>query len=195
MLTGALITFAAIVLAGAIAVGVTARVVYLRISRSRALALSLLRARASFSLGSRRKVLKLRVRLNETVLSGQTALALAAPGASGSAPGELPGLFARIDAEAAVIDRQLTLLESETDARALGAGILTARGRVDRVCTMVTHLRGAVADGFAEVNEGSLDALGREVDREVAAHYAGAEQWRSFTMREHVPGSRAKQGV
>ena len=83
-----------------------------RIRRNRALAAAALRTRARFSSGPNGKVLKLRVRLDETLASGRAAVDLAA---RGDGPrGELPELFRRIEHEG-VGARPATPADGERD--------------------------------------------------------------------------------
>ena len=80
-----LVGLGSIVLMPFVAVGVTVGALTRRVRRSRTLSGAALRTRARLSTGSQRKVLRLRVRLNETLLSGQSAMELAAQGESPAA--------------------------------------------------------------------------------------------------------------
>jgi hypothetical protein len=145
-----------------------------RIRRNRNLAGAMLRARARFSSGPQRKVLTLRVRLGESLDSGQAAVDLAARG--DSQRGELPRLFRRIREEGVALDLQLRLMESETDPAVLAAELPAAGHRVDQVVGLVRRLRAAVASGLAGPTDDTLTSLHSDVDREVAALHAGVQE-------------------
>lgn len=165
-----------------VAFGLVVRAVVRRIGRSRAVGGAALRARARVALGQQRTVLRLRVRLDDSVRSGRAALEVAAHG--NGHRGELPRLFRRIADEAAVLDLQLRLMESETDARALADELPAAGARVDHVEGLVRRVRQAVASGLAGASEDTLSALGADVDREVAALHAGIEELQRLTRRD-----------
>lgn len=150
------------------------RAVVRRIRRNRNLAAATLRARARFASGPQRKVLTLRVRLGESLDSGQAAVDLAA---RGDGPrGELPRLFRRIREEGAALDLQLRLMESETDPAMLAEELPAAGQRVDQVVALVHRLRSAVASGLRGQTDDTLTALHSDVDREVAALHAGVQE-------------------
>jgi hypothetical protein len=166
-------------LAGLVVVSMTVTVllvtaVYRRIRRSRALNRAALRSRAFFSSGGQRRALRLRIELRDCLESGRAAVDLAAR--SGSARGELPRLFRRIQAEGIAVDAHLRLLESETDPRVLAEELSTADHRVHVVTGMVRELRSAVASGLGVPTDGALTALRSEVDREVVALHAGDQE-------------------
>ncbi|MEF2978900.1 hypothetical protein [Subtercola sp. YIM 133946] len=148
-----------------------------RARRSRALQSAALRTRATLSVGRQRTVLKLRMRLAESVQSGRAAVDLAAQ--RDVARGELPRLFGRLEAEARTLDAQLRLMESETDRGVLARELVSAENRVAQVGALVRQVRSAVADALA-VDEESLGSLGADLDREVEALYAGVEELHSL---------------
>lgn len=157
-----------------------------RIRRSRAVGGAALRARARVARGPQRTVLALRVRLDESMRSGRAAVEIAA---AGSAPrGEVPRLFRRVADETSVLDLQLRLMESETDAAVLAVELPAARGRVDQVEALVRRVRQAVASGLAGTSDDSLSALGADVDREVAALRAGVEELQRLNRRDGRDG-------
>jgi hypothetical protein len=158
------------------------RALYRRLRRNRALAGAALRTRANFSRGPQRKVLVLRVRLAETLDSGQAAVDLAA--SSEGLRGELPRLFRRIQEESVALDLQLRLLESETDAAVLAEELPAADRRVDQVITLVRRLRSAVASGLAGSTDDTLTTLHTDVDREVAALHAGVQELHRLNRRD-----------
>ena len=127
--------FALIVLTSIVTVVLIVRALYKRIRRSRTLNGAVLRTRATLSWGAQHDVLQLRIRLNDTLDSGQAAIDLAA---RGDGPrGELPRLFRRIQAEASTLDAELRFLESEDRpgrARGMAARASEPRrpGRRDR---------------------------------------------------------------
>lgn len=164
------------------------RAIVKRVRRNRALAGATLRTRARFTSGPRGRVLRLRVRLDETLASGKAAVELAA---RGDGPrGELPALFRRIEHEGESLDLQLRLMESETDAAVLAEQLPAADGRVGQVAGLVRRLRGAVAAGLGGISDDALDALHAEVDREVAALHAGVQELRTLNQRDAVDPPR-----
>ncbi len=194
-----LITLASAIVAGNIAVVVAVRAFYRRVRRNLALNGAPLRMRARLSHGSRREVLKLRVRLNETLESGQAAMDLAVR--SEGPRGELPRLFRRLRVESAGLESQLRLLESETDGEVLAEALPTARARVDDVTGLVRRLRSAVASGLGGLSDDSLTALRSDVDREITAVRAGMDelhelnvQGRFYDAVEQPPIKRSTRG-
>lgn len=154
-----------------------------RVRRSRAVGGAALRARARLARGPQRTVLSLRVRLDDSMRSGRAAVEIAATGAA--APrGELPRLLRRIGDHASVLDLQLRLMESETDASLLSDELPAARGRVEQVEALVRRVRQAVAAGLAGTSDDALSALGADVDREVEALRVGVEELRRLNRRD-----------
>ena len=174
VLTGVLLALAAIVVVSVGATIVIARMLYKRVRRSRALAGAALHTRASLSRGPQREVLKLRIRLRDTLAGGQAAIDLAE--ASDGPRGELPRLFRRIQSEGAALDAQLLLMASETDSAALAEDLPVARRRVDEVAVLVRRLRASVAAGRGHLTDDVLTTLRSEVDREVTALDAGVQE-------------------
>lgn len=176
-----LITLASAIVAGNIALVLAVRAFYRRVRRNLALNGAPLRMRARLSHGPQREVLKLRVRLNETLDSGQAAMNLAAR--SDGPRGELPRLFRRLKTESAALESQLRLLESENDGAVLAESLTTARSRVDEVTALVRRLRAAVASGLGNISDDSLIALRSDVDREVTAVRAGMQELHELTVQ------------
>ena len=173
---------AAIMAASIATVVLLLRAVYKRIRRSRTLGGVVLRTRAGLSRGPQRKVLELRVQLNETLDSGQAAVDIASR--SGWPRGELPRLFRRIRDVGVTLDSQLRLMESETESAVLTEEIPMARQRVDEVIGLVRRLRSAVASGIADPTDDTLAALRADVDREVAALRAGMQELHALYERD-----------
>ncbi|MBU6512720.1 MAG: hypothetical protein KGR99_10475 [Betaproteobacteria bacterium] len=173
-----LITTGIVVVVLIVAVAVTARVLYKRVRRSPALADALLRARANYTNGPQQDVLKLRVRLRDTLDSGQAAVDLSLR--STGPQGELPSLFRSIQREGVALESQLRLMESETDTSVLAQGIPVATRRVDDVTALVRRLRGAIASDLGALTDSSLSELRADVDREVAALHAGVQELQSL---------------
>lgn len=180
-----LITLAVIVLVFVVTAVLIVRMLFKRMRRSRALSSGVLRTRARFSTGPQRKVLKLRVRLAETLDSAQAAITLAMR--SGGPRGELPQLFRRIHSEGLALESQLRLMESEYDSATLAEAIPVATHRVDEVAGMVSRLRSAVAAGLGTLSDDTLSALRSEVDREVVALNAGVQELRSLRADDYPP--------
>ena len=157
----------------ALVVGVVWAVVH-RIRRSR----TLLRTRAYFSVGPRGRVISLRLLLGESVDSGRAAISLA------GRRGELPRLFRRIEREAASLDSQLRLMESETNATALAAELPAVGARVELVAEMIGGVRSFVSRSLGEPSEQALAELRIDVDRELAALHAGQAELLRFSGLE-----------
>jgi hypothetical protein len=189
VLAEVLLALAGIMLVSTVAVVVVARVIYTRIRRSRLIGDSVLRARATLTIGRTHEVLRLRVRLSEALSSGRAALDLART--SGQPTGELQRLFERIRSEAAAVDAHLALLMSERDAPVLSEAIPAAGQRVDQIRSLVRRLRSSVAAGIGGVTDDALAGLSVDVDREIAALDAGLRELHSLTTDTHTPGRRA----
>ncbi|MFF1634192.1 hypothetical protein [Leifsonia sp. NPDC058248] len=187
------ITFAVVMLAIAVTVVVIARRIYLRIRRSRPLAGAVLRTRARFSYGPQQRVLRLRVRLQETLDSGQAAIDLAVR--SEGPKGELPRLFRRIQTEGIALESQLRLMESERDSAVLAAELPVVTRRVDELTGLVRRLRSAVASGLGELSDDTLSALHSDVDREVAALHAGMQELHALNGTDGSPEPYRQQST
>lgn len=184
LLSWVLITLGTITLVAVVAFTIIVRALYKRVLRSRAL----LRGRARIGWGPRHEVVKLRLRLRDTLDSGQAAVDLAI---RGDGPrGELPRLFRRIQSEGIALDSQLRLLASETDPGVLAEGLPVARRRVEQVATAVRGLRSAVAAGLGDLTDDSLSELRSEVDREVAALHAGVQELRTLNGSDGLTDPR-----
>jgi hypothetical protein len=174
--------FALIVLASIVTTVLIVRALYKRIRRSRTLNSAVLHTRASLSWGAQHDVLQLRIRLNDTLDSGQAAIDLASR--SDGPRGELPRLFRRIQAEAATLDAELRFLESEDDPAALAEWLPVLRSRVEQVVGIVRRLRSAVASGLSGLSDESLAILRADVDREVAALHAGMQELHTLSSND-----------
>jgi hypothetical protein len=169
-------------LAGFVALVLIVRAVYRRIRRSRRVDGAMLRGRARVSRGPQRRILDLRVRLDDALTSGRAAIDLASR--SAGPHGELPGIFRRISDEGASLDAQLRLMESEIDRSVLTAELPAAAERVDQVEALVRRIRSAVASGLAGASDDGLTTLRADMDREVAALHAGVEELHALTLRD-----------
>ncbi|MBM7505806.1 hypothetical protein ACFPER_01735 [Agromyces aurantiacus] len=179
---GVLLALMIIVAVSLTTVFLVVRAIAKRIRRSPAIGGAVLRTRARVATGPRGKVLRLRVRLRETLESGRAAVALAA---SGTAPrGELSRLFRRIEHEGEALDLQLRLMESEPDAAVLAEELPAAGRRVDQVADLVHRLRASVGAGLGGVSDDALTALRAEVDREVVALHAGVGELRTLNAHD-----------
>lgn len=178
LLSWVLIVFATISLVVFVSFFVLVRTLYKRIRRSRALSGAVLRSRTRLSWGPQHEVLKLQLRLQESLDSGQAAVDLAR---SSQGPlGELPRLFRRIAGEGATLQSQLRLLTSETDRAVLAEALPVAHRRVDQVTGLVRRLRSTVATGLGDLTDDSLSTLHTDVDHEVAALRAGVDELRGL---------------
>jgi hypothetical protein len=174
VLAGLLIALALIALTGVLVGVLVLRAIYKRIRRNRTLNSAVLRGRAAFTWGPQQQVLKLRMRLDDSLYSGQAAIDLAM---RGNGPrGELARLFQRIEVEGAALHSQLRLMETETNTAALTEELPAVRDRVEEVEALVRRLRSAVATGLGEVSDDTLSSLRADVDREVAALHAGVQE-------------------
>ncbi|WP_426517079.1 hypothetical protein ACPPVQ_19620 [Diaminobutyricibacter sp. McL0618] len=174
--------FALIVLTSIVTVILVARALYKRVRRSRMLNAAVLRTRATLSWGAQHDVLRLRIRLNETLDSGKAAIDLAA--LSEGPRGELPRLFRRIQSAASTVDAELRFMESETDPAALAEWLPVLQSRVDQVAAIVRRLRSAVASGLSGLSDENLVMLRADVDREVDALRAGMQELHSLSSND-----------
>lgn len=174
--------FAAIMAASIATVVLVLRAGFRRLRRNRAIGGMILRTRAGLSWGPQRKVLELRLQLNDTLDSGQAVVDIASR--SGWPRGELSRLFRRIQEVGVVLDSQLRLMESETESAVLTEELPMARQRVDEVTGLVRRVRSAVASGLAGPTDDALAALRVDVDREVAALRAGMQELHALYERD-----------
>lgn len=182
VLAEVLLALTAIMVVSTVTVVVVARVLYRRIRRSRALNGAVLRARTRVSIGPRHDVLRLRLRLRESLESGQAAIALTELNASPR--GELRRLFRRIQDEGAAVDAQLLLLSTERDPAELAAALPAAGRRVEQITGLVRRVRSVVAAGLGGRTDDSLSSLGGDVEREIAAMNAGLAELHSLNSED-----------
>ncbi|TFC88738.1 hypothetical protein E3T24_02490 [Cryobacterium sp. TmT2-59] len=184
-LSSVLIALFVIILVSFIVTFVVVRMLYKRLRPSRMLTGAVLRSQARVVRGPQREVLKLRVRLQDTLDSGQAAVDLAR---SSEGPlGELPRLFRRVRSEGATLESQLRLLQSESDPAVLAEAIPVARRRVDQVAVLARRLRSAVASGLGDLTDDSLMTLHSDVDHEVDALRAGVQELRTLNGHDAFP--------
>ena len=193
LLAGVLIALVLIALAGILVGALVARALYRRIRRNRALNGAVLRTRVALTWGPPRQVLKLRVRLCDSLDSGEAAARLAL--GSNGPQGEVARLFRRIRAEGATVDGQLRLMESETDTSALTAELPFVHSRVAQVEELVRRLRSAVASGLGDLSDDTLVALRADVDREVAALHAGVQELHTLNGYDGLPEPRRQHST
>lgn len=176
-----LIALTSTVVATNVALVFLVRALYKRVRRNLALSGTSLRFRARLSSGPKRDVLKLRVRLKETLDSGAAAMDLAAR--SDGPRGELPQLFGRLTGEGIRLDSQLRLLESENDPAILNEGVIQARQRLDQLAHLVRRLRTVVGAGLGGMSDDSLATLRTDINREIAAVSAGMQELHELNGR------------
>ena len=181
-----LIALASTIVMTNVALVVALRAFYKRIRRRLAMNGAALRIRAGLSSGPRREVLKLRLRLKETLDSGQAAIDLVVR--SDGPRGELSRLFVRLKREGDALDSQLRLLESENDFTALSEALPASRHRVDEVSHLVRRLRSAVGSGLGDMSDDGITTLRSEVDREVTALRAGMQELHELEGRRAFYG-------
>lgn len=174
LIGGILLGLFVIALAGIVTGVLIVRALYRSIRRNRTVGAAVLRTRAALTWGPQQQVLKLRMRLGDSLESGKAAVGLAMR--SDGPHGELLRLFKRIQAEGATLDSQLRLLQSETDTGVLATEIVIVRDRVEQLEALVRRLRSAVTSELGGLSDDTLAALRADVDREVAALHAGVQE-------------------
>ncbi|WP_133163858.1 hypothetical protein [Cryobacterium zongtaii] len=180
-----LIALAAIMVVSTVTVIVIARVLYRRIRRSRALNGAVLRVRTRVSVGPNHEILRLRLRLRESLASGQAAVDLAVQ--SGGPHGELQRLVGRLQNEGTRVESQLLLLATELDPVVLRETLPVAARRVDQITGLVGRVRSVVAAGLGVCTDDTLTTLGADVDREIAAVDAGVAELHALTLLDGLP--------
>ena len=185
VLAEVLIALAAIMVVSTVTVVVIARVLYRRIRRSRAVNGAVLRVRTRVSFGPQHEILRLRLRLVESLASGQAAVDLAM--ASDGPRGELQRLVARLQNEGTRVESQLLLLATERDPVELAETLPVAGRRVDQITELVRRVRSVVAAGLGVRTDDTLTTLGADVDREIAAVNAGVAELHSLTLLDGLP--------
>lgn len=180
-----LIALAAIMVVSTVTVIVIARVLYRRIRRSRAVNGAVLRVRTRVSFGPQHEILRLRLRLRESLASGQAAVDLAVQ--SDGPRGELQRLVGRLQNEGTRVESQLLLLATERDPVVLAETLPVAGRRVDQITELVRRVRSVVAAGLGVQTDDTLTTLGADVDREIAAVNAGVAELHSLTLLDGLP--------
>ncbi|WP_133160238.1 hypothetical protein [Cryobacterium zongtaii] len=180
-----LIALAAIMVVSTVTVIVIARVLYRRLRRSRALNGAVLRVRTRVSVGPNHEILRLRLRLRESLASGQAAVDLAVQ--SGGPHGELQRLVGRLRNEGTRVESQLLLLATERDPVVLRETLPVASRRVDQITGLVGRVRSVVAAGLGVRTDDTLTTLGADVDREIAAVDAGVAELHALTLLDGLP--------
>lgn len=177
----ALMALVLMALTGWVIAALLVRSAYRRIRRSRAVAGTVLRTRTVLARGLQHQVLRLRVRLDDSLQSARVAVELRTR--DSALRGETTRLFRRICEEGATLDAQLRLLESETEDSVLAAHLPTARDRVDQFEGIVRRLRAAVASGLGDFSDDALIDLRGDVDREAVALQAGMQELHTLNRR------------
>lgn len=185
-LAGVLIALVLMALTGWVVVALIVRAAFRRLRRSRAVNGTVLRTRSALTWGLQHQVLRLRVRLDDSLQSGRMAVGVRTR--DGGLPGETARLFRRICEEEATLDAQLRLLESERDDSLLAAELPTARDRVDQFEGIVRRLRSAVASGLGDFSDDALTDLRAEIDREAVALQAGVQELYALNRRGRAYG-------
>lgn len=194
VLAEVLLALMAIMVVSTVTVVLLARLLYRTVRRSRALNGAVLRARTRVSIGSQHEILRLRLRLRDSLESGQAAIALTAR--NEGQRGELRRLFRRIQDEGAAVDAQLLLLATERDPAELAAALPAAGRRVEQITHLVRRVRSVVAAGLGGRTDDSLSALGGDVEREIAAVNAGVAELHALNSGDRAdpdsaPGNTA----
>ncbi|SDS97702.1 hypothetical protein [Microterricola viridarii] len=184
VLFGVLISLLVIAALSVVTVVLIVRAIYRRIRRSPAVNSAVLKGRAQFSHGPRRKALALQLQLDESLDSGRAAIDLAVR--NNGRRGDLPRLFRRIEAEGATLRTQLRLMESETNSGAVDDQLAAASVAVDQISDMVHELRASVAAGLGDPTGDALSALHAELDLEVASLHAGLVELAHLNRYESI---------
>ncbi|MFE4467831.1 hypothetical protein ACFRFH_03360 [Leifsonia sp. NPDC056824] len=174
VIAGILLGFLLIAAAGIVTGVLIIRALYRSIRRNRTVRGVALRTRVAVTRGPQHQVLKLRLRLADSLESGRAAVEVAQHGAGPH--GEVARLFRRIQAEGATVETQLRLLQSEADPTVLATEVPIVRDRVEQLEGLVRSLRSAVTSALAGPSDDTLAALQADVDREVAALHAGVQE-------------------
>ena len=122
--------------------------------------------------GPRREVLKLRMQLQRALARARRAVAASVSEGSRS---EIDDLCERALRTGAIIDRQLRILQTETDVSAVRDGLRDARLRVDELDAVANRISEAARTTLASSMDGSLDELRGDADRELEALRAGVD--------------------
>ncbi|PWB96475.1 hypothetical protein [Homoserinimonas hongtaonis] len=179
-----LISLAAIAATSVVVTVLIVRALYRRIRRSRAITSAVLTSRAQLSRGPRRRLFTLQQQLTESLESGRAAIDLAVR--SNGRRGDLPRLFRRIEDEAAALQTQLRLLESERDSVVLTGALSEAAPAVDQITDMIREVRASVTAGLGDPTGESLAALDADLAIEVAALRAGRAQLADLNSRDRA---------
>ncbi|TFB97797.1 hypothetical protein E3O42_15705 [Cryobacterium adonitolivorans] len=185
VLAEVLLALAAIMVVSTVTFVVIVRVLYRRMRRSRALNGAVLRVRTRVSIGPQHEILRLRLRLRESLASGQAAVDVTAQ--SGGPRGDLQRLLGRLRDEGARVESQLLLLATERDPVALAEALPVAARRVDQITDLVRRVRSVVAAGLGVRTDDTLTTLGADVDREIAAVAAGVAELHALTLLDGLP--------
>ncbi|AWB89027.1 hypothetical protein [Homoserinimonas hongtaonis] len=183
-----LISLAAIAATSVVVTVLIVRALYRRIRRSRAITSAVLTSRAQLSRGPRRRLFTLQQQLTESLESGRAAIDLAVR--SNGRRGDLPRLFRRIEDEAAALQTQLRLLESERDSVVLTGALSEAAPAVDQITDMIREVRASVTAGLGDPTGESLAALDADLAIEVAALRAGRAQLADLNSRDRADQPR-----
>lgn len=135
--------------------------------------------------GPKRAVAQLRRRLHESMTSARQAIVVLE--AHGAVQGELASLVRRLDQIAATVDAQLRLMQSEPNPAMLRQLLLPVRDRVMEIEDLVQQIRMAAYAAINGDTEGTVAALTRDVEHEVAALQAGLSTLRATTFDTPVP--------
>lgn len=131
---------------------------------------------------SQRELAHLRLQLVKAVRSAKGAVA--ALSAAGGPRGELPALVQRLERTSALLEAQLTMMQSEIDEAALAEFLPPARARVGELLGVVRHVRQAALLVMGGEMEDDLHRLTADVDREVEALRSGVDALRALTVGE-----------
>lgn len=135
--------------------------------------------------GTRRTLLKLRLRVQRALLRARRAIAASAR--EGRAAGDLAGLLERTERAAIVIDRDLQIGPPD-DRPARREWLDRAHGRVEEFEAVANRLADTASVALASDSDANLDDLRSDADRELLALRAGVDALEG--LRRPGPGQR-----
>lgn len=177
----------AVLAVAAVAVAV-AGLVFLLFRRHPRIRRAILRARAEHaSSGAEAEIIDMRLHLREELVSARRAVESLDD--AGALAGDLPMLLQRLERSAESLDRYLDALESSVDEWTTPRELETVRRQVREAVGAARDVRGAAFAVLDVTRAGEIQALTRDVEREVAWVQAGVE-----AMDDLIEPDRRRRG-
>lgn len=123
--------------------------------------------------GAEAEIIDLRLDLHAALESARRAVA--SVDEAGALAGDLPSLLQRLEQAADRLDRQLGALEQSVDEFTTPRAVAPARRRVGEVIGVARDVRRAAFAALDVTSAGEIQALTRDVEREVVWVQAGVE--------------------